>query len=65
MDYFKKQSYSVVSIDMSENAAADQNVLISQPTLIEQGDFVMNALKDCGAVDGIISLIFMRQISDN
>jgi len=56
VEYFKKQSYSVVSIDMSENAAADKNVLIAQPTLVEQGDFVMNALKDCGEVDAVISV---------
>merc|ERR1712130_916783 len=53
VEYFKKQSYSAVSIDMSENAAADKNVLIAQPTLVEQGDFVMNALKDCGEVDAV------------
>lgn len=56
VEYFKKQSYSVISVDRYGNDAADQSILPIQDTLVEQGNFVMEALADCGSVDAVINV---------
>ena len=35
-----------------ENAAADQNIIVLQETLVEQGKHVIESLENCGEVDG-------------
>ena len=35
-----------------ENAAADQNIIVLQETLVEQGKHVIESLESCGEVDG-------------
>ena len=52
VDYFKKNSYDVISVDRMENAAADQNIIVLQETLVEQGKHVIESLESCGEVDG-------------
>ena len=52
MDYFKKNSYDVISVDRMENASADQNIVVLQKTLVDQGKHVLENLASCGEVDG-------------
>ena len=44
-------------MDRVANDAADQNIVVTQNDLVEQGNFVNEALKDCQKVDGKFFLI--------
>lgn len=54
--FFKGQGYSVISVDRVANDAADQNIVVTQNDLVEQGNFVNEALKDCQKVDAVINV---------
>ena len=45
-----------------ENAAADQNIIVLQETLVEQGKHVIESLENCGEVDGNFELFLIENL---
>ena len=45
-----------------ENAAADQNIIVLQETLVEQGKHVIESLESCGEVDGNFKLFLVKNL---
>ena len=52
LNLFKQNGYKTISIDRVENDQADQNIIVLQDTLKEQGAHVLEALASCESVPG-------------
>ena len=52
LDLFKQNGYKTISIDRVANDQADQNIIVLQDTLKEQGAHVLEALASCQTVPG-------------
>lgn len=52
LDLFKQNGYKTISIDRVANDQADQNIIVLQDTLKEQGAHVLEALASCETVPG-------------
>ena len=52
LDLFKQNGYKTISIDRVANDQADQNIIVLQDTLKEQGAHVLAALASCESVPG-------------
>ena len=52
LDLFKQNGYKTISIDRVANDQADQNIIVLQDTLKEQGAHVLEALAACQTVPG-------------
>ena len=52
LDLFKQNGYKTISIDRVANDQADQNIIVLQDTLKEQGAHVLEALASCESVPG-------------
>merc|ERR1712176_766840 len=52
LNLFKQIGYKTISIDRVENDQADQNIIVLQDTLKEQGTHVLEALASCESVPG-------------